>query len=78
MFDFTQAFRQAVFFQGPKKTLVASTVRDTVEYLPQAFKADLKDDQIRDPYVSLSLFLEQNFKGYANEDTCVKQKRPYQ
>ena len=75
LFDFTQAFRQAGFFQRPKKTLVASTVRDTVEYLPQAFKAYLKYDQIRYPYVSLSLFLEQNFKGYANEDTWVKQQK---
>ena len=46
---FTQDVRQAEFSQGPKKRLVAATVRDTVGCLSHPFKADLRDDLRRDP-----------------------------
>ena len=72
---FTQAFRQAEFSQGPKKRLVAATVRDTIGYISQAFKAALRDDPKRDPDGSLSFLLESTFKGYANEDPVVKQPK---
>ena len=75
MVAFKEAVRQAGFLQVPKKILVAVTVIDTIGYLSQAFKEALKDDPRRDPDGSLSLFLEQNFKGYANKDPGVKQHK---
>ena len=72
---FTQSIRQAEFSQIPKKKLVAVTVRDTVGYLSQAFKAALRDNPRRDLDGSLSFLLEKTFKGYVNEDPGVKQQR---
>ena len=40
---FTQAIRQDEFSQVPKKRLVVVTVRDTIGYLYQAFKAYLRE-----------------------------------
>ena len=55
-----------------KERLVTETVRDTVVYLSQAFKADLRYDPRRYPYESFPFLLEQTFKGYANEDPDLK------
>ena len=46
---FTQDVRQSKFLQGQKKRLVAATVRDTILYLSQASKSDLRDDPRRYP-----------------------------
>ena len=75
MVALTRAVRQAEFSQGKKKRLVVTTVRDTIGYLSQAFKTALRDDPRRDPDGSLSLLLEQTFKGYANGDPGMKQQK---
>ena len=75
MVAFAQAVILAKFLQVSKKRLVAATVRDTVEYLYQYFRAALRDDPRRDQYESLLFFLEKTFKGYANEDPGVKQQK---
>ena len=64
---FTQAVRETEFLQGPKKRLVAVTVRYTIGYLSQAFKAYLRDNPRRDPDGSLSFFW--------NEYPGVKQQK---
>ena len=76
--SFAQIVRRAEFSQGPKKRLVAETVRDTVGHLSQAFKADLIDDPRRNPYGSLSFLLEHIFKGYANKYPGVKPQNTIQ
>ena len=53
MVAFAQYFRLDEFSQGPKKTLVAAKVRDTIGYLSQAFEAALRDDPRRNPDESL-------------------------
>ena len=52
-----------------------ATVRDTIGYLSQTFKAALRDNPRIDPDGSLSFLLEQTFKVYANEDPGVKQQK---
>ena len=61
--------------QEKNKKLVAATVRDTIEYLSQAFRAAFRDNPVRDPYGSLLSFLEQTFKGYVNKDSGVKEQK---
>ena len=75
MVAFAQAVRKAEFSQGPKKILVAATVRDTIGYLSQAFEAALRAYTIRETYGTLSFLLEHTFKGYANEVPDVKQQK---
>ena len=74
MVAFTKTVGQAEFSQVPEKRLIAATVRDTVGYISQAFRADLRGNPRRDPDGSLSFLLEHTFKGYTNEDPGVKQK----
>ena len=72
---FAQAVRKAEFSQGPKKILVAATVRDTIGYLSQTSNSVLRDNLRRDQDGSFSFLLEQTFKEYVNEDPGVKQQK---
>ena len=55
--------------------MVASTVRYTIGYLSQAFKAALIDDPRRYQDGSLPFLLKQTFIEYPNKDPGVKQQK---
>ena len=72
---FTQAMREACFSKRHVKTLAEGTVRTTIDYVAQAFRADNRPDPRTDDGGRLSYILQQQYRGYKNLDKNTRQQK---
>ena len=72
---FAQAMREATFSKGNVNSLAEGTVRTTIDYVAQAFRADNRPDPKVDDGGRLSCVLQQQYKGYKNLDSNAKQQK---
>ena len=69
---FCQSVREGDFSKDPTR---AGTIRDTIQYVSQAFKASLKPDPTSDLVGNRAFLIRQTLKGYENLDPPPKQQK---
>ena len=72
---FAQAMREATFSKGNVNSLAEGTIRTTIDYVAQTFRADNRPDPKVDDGGRLSCILQQQYKGYKNLDGNTKQQK---
>jgi hypothetical protein len=72
---FAQAVRERRFTQIPGNALVGQTVKTAVDNVSQTFRDHNKSDPRQDRDGLTSRILQQQFKGYKNEDPNPKQEK---
>ena len=72
---FAQAIREGSFSRRPDAALVAGTVRTTIDYVAQTFRANNRPDPRMDATGKTAFILQQQFRGYKNTDRNARQQK---
>ena len=72
---FAQAMREASYSPSRYTSLAEGTIRSAVDHVAQAFRANNRPDPRQDDGGRLSYVLQQQYRGYKNQDTNVVQQK---